>query len=216
MTTRHVRSALIASALTFSVVALAPVTGRAQDTAIPEEGGPITMTGCFTTGQIKDHERFVLAKPIVGTVASVPEATCSASASDQIVKLQDMKQVNLGQATLGRWIQIQGRLEGNHRADGIREVHVKSFSLVPVVVPAPRVSETVIVPQPYVPPAPAPQVAEAAPAPVPEPAPVATTGERKALPKTATSLPLVGLIGFLSLAVGFALHLFTRRRVNLV
>jgi len=214
MTTRHVRSAIVASALTFSVVALAPVTGRAQATAIPDEGGPITLTGCFTTGQIWDDERMVLAKPIVGTVASVPEPTCSATSSDQIVKLQDMKQVNLGQAMLGRWIQIQGRLEGNHKADGLREVHVKSFALVPVVVPAPKVAEVIIQQPAPEPPAPAPQVAEAAP--VPEPAPVATTGERKALPKTATSLPLFGLIGFMSLAAGFALHLLARRRVDFV
>ena len=172
------------------------------------------MTGCFTTGQIKDHEKFVLARPIVGTVASVPEPTCSASASDQIVKLQDMKQVNLGPAMLNRWIQIEGRLEGNHRADGIREVHVKSFALVPVVVPQPKVAEAAPAPAPYVAPAPAPQIVEITPA--PEPAPVATTGERKALPKTATSLPLFGLIGFLSLAAGFALHLFARRRVDFV
>jgi len=213
MTTRHVRSAIVASALTFSVVALAPVTGRAQTTAIPEEGGQITLTGCFTTGQIGDDEKMVLAKPIVGTVASVPEPTCSATSSDQIVKLQDMKQVKLGAAMLGRWIQISGRLEGNHKADGLREVHVKSFALVPVVVPAPKVAEVIIQQPAPEPPAPAPQVAEVAP----EPAPVATTGEeRKALPKTATSLPLFGLIGFMSLAAGFALHLFARRRVDFV
>jgi hypothetical protein len=64
-------------------------------------------------------------------------------------------------------------------------------------------------------PAPAPQIAEAAPAPppvytpAPQPAPVATTGEvRKELPKSGTQLPLVGLIGLLSLAAGLTLHLF--------
>jgi len=214
MTTRHVVRTVAATVLTFGMVALGAKTGRAQNTAaIPEEGGQITMVGCFTTGTIKDHERFVLAKPIVGSVASVPEPTCTASSSDQIIKLQDLKQVKMGDAQLGRWVEIHGRLEGNHRADAIREVHVKSFALVPVVVPAPKVAEVIIQQQaPYVAPEPAPQVAEVAP----EPAPVATTGERKALPKTATSLPLFGLIGFISLAGGFALHLFARRRVDLV
>jgi LPXTG-motif cell wall-anchored protein len=37
---------------------------------------------------------------------------------------------------------------------------------------------------------------------------------RTELPKTATSLPLVGLIGLLSLAGGLTLHLFSRRRLG--
>jgi LPXTG-motif cell wall-anchored protein len=47
---------------------------------------------------------------------------------------------------------------------------------------------------------------------------VATTGEykpkRKHLPKTATSVPLFGLIGLLSITGGFGLMLFNRRRVE--
>jgi len=194
------------------MVALGAKTGRAQNTAaIPEEGGQITMVGCFTTGTIKDHERFVLAKPIVGSVASVPEPTCTASSSDQIIKLQDLKQVKMGDAQLGRWVEIHGRLEGNHRADAIREVHVKSFSLVPVVVPPPPVAAVVI-------PEPAPQAAAPAPIVEPAPAPVPTTGvteERKKLPKTASSLPLIGLIGLMSLGAALALRLASGRRTDL-
>jgi LPXTG-motif cell wall-anchored protein len=45
--------------------------------------------------------------------------------------------------------------------------------------------------------------------------PVGTTGTvRSALPKTASSLPLVGLIGLMSLAGGLTLHVFGRRRVG--
>jgi len=217
MTTRHVRSALAASMLTFGMVALAPATGRAQNsTTLPDEGQMITLTGCFTQGVIgnSSKERFVLAKPFVGTVASVAEPTCSASGTDQMIKLQDLSQVDMGAAQVGRWVQIYGRLEGNHKDsdDHYREVHVKSFSLVPVVVPPPKVAE-VIIQQPAPEPAPAPQIAEA---PAPEPAPVATSGERKRLPKTATSVPVFGLIGFLSIAGGFALQLFNRRRVEQV
>src|SRR5689334_23914098 len=59
-----------------------------------------TMVGCFTTGQIGSHEKFVLAKPIVGSVASVPEATCTAGSGDQLIKLQDLKQVHqIGRAS---------------------------------------------------------------------------------------------------------------------
>lgn len=218
MTTPRLRSALVASALSFGIAAFVPASGLAQNTTvIPDEGGPITIVGCFAKGVIghdKD-ERFVLAKPIVGSIASVPEATCSASGTDQMIKLQDLKQVHMGEAQFGRWVEIQGRLESNNRSDGLREIHVKSFSLVPVVVPPPKVAEVTPAPAPFVEsPAPvAPSIAEAAPE---APAPVATTGERKALPKTATSLPLVGLIGVLSLAAWLPLRLFTRRRADAV
>jgi hypothetical protein len=211
MTSRHVRGAFAVSLLTFGMAALVTVPSRAQNTtAIPDEGGRITMVGCFTRGVIgnSSKEKLVLARPIVGSVASVPEATCSASGTDQMIKLQDLKQAKLGDAAVGRWIQIEGRLEGAHKKDGLREVHVKSYTLVPVVVPPPKVAEVIIQQAPVAeaPPAPSP-VAEAAP----EPAPVATTGERPKLPKTATSLPLVGLIGFVSLASGLAVRLLNRR-----
>jgi LPXTG-motif cell wall-anchored protein len=207
----------VASLLTFGMVALAPATGRAQDsTTLPDEGQMITLTGCFTTGVIgkSTKERFVLAKPFVGTVASVAEPTCSAAGTDQMIKLQDLHQVDMGAGQVGRWVQIYGRLEGNHKDsdDHYREVHVKSFSLVPVVVPPPKVAE-VIIQQPAPEPTPAPQIAEA-PAPAPEPQPVATSGIRKRLPKTATTVPVFGLIGILSIAGGFALQLFNRRKVE--
>ena len=214
MTTRHVVRTVVATVLTFGMVALGAKTGWAQNTTvIPEKGGPITMVGCFTTGTIGDDEKFVLAKPIVGSVASVPEPTCSASSSDQLIKLQDLKQVKMGDAQLGRWVEIHGRLEGNHRADAIREVHVKSFSLVPVVVPPPPVAAVIVEPPPRAAveaPAPAP-IAEAAPAPVPT---TGVTEERKKLPKTASSLPLVGLIGLMSLGAAFALRLANRRTID--
>jgi hypothetical protein len=200
--------------LTFSVVALSPATARAQDSsAIPEEGGMITMVGCFVQGQIKDHEKMVLVRPIVGSVASVPEASCALNVGDVPIKLQDMKSAGLDESMGGRWIEITGRLEGDHRSDGIREVHVKSFRLVPVV--PPRAAEMKSPPAASESPAPvAPQIAEAAPEPSVEPAPVATTGERTELPKTATSLPLVGLVGFLSLSAAFGLVLLERTKTD--
>jgi hypothetical protein len=215
MTTRYVVRTVAATVFTAGLVALGATPGRAQSTTIPDEGGPITMAGCFTTGVIghdTDDERFVLAKPVVGTVASVPEATCTASSSDQMIKLQDLHQVKMGAAQAGRWVQISGRLEGNHKSDGVREVHVKSFMLIPVVVPPPVVAAVVM-------PAPAPQASvetPAPPAPTIEytPAPVPTTGVkevRKKLPKTATSLPLVGLIGLLALGGALGLRVVMGR-----
>jgi hypothetical protein len=214
MTIRHVRSVIAASLVTAGVVAFTPAIVRAQNTTnIPEEGGRITMVGCFVLGQVKGHEEYVLAKPIVGSVESVPDASCSSMPGDAVVKLQDLSQAGLDHAMVGRWLEITGRLEGDHRADGVREVHVKSFRVVPVV--PPRVAENVTPPPP--PPAiEAPPVA--APAPVPEvivqEKPVATAGVRTQLPKSATSLPLFGLIGFITLSAGFGLHLLNRLRTD--
>ena len=212
MTTRHVRSALVASLVTLGVVGVAPAVGRAQNsTAIPEKGGAITMVGCFVRGQVKNHDRYVLVRPIVGSVESVPDASCGSTPGDQVIKLQDLKQAGLDHAMLGRWLEITGRLEGNHRSDAIREVHVKSFRPVPVV--PPRVAENVSPPPP-----PAIETPPVAPEPVAEPTieekPVATSGVRTELPKSATSLPLVGLIGFVALCAGFGVHLLTRLRID--
>lgn len=87
----------------------------------------------------------------------------------------------------------------------LREIDVQSFSLVPVAQPVEQ--ETVIIgaQETIIEPPPAPAAAPPqAPAPAPvEPAP--------ALPKTASPLPAIGLIGLMSLALGVGLHLFNRQ-----
>ena len=210
MTTRHVRSAIVASLLVTGGVALAPAVGRAQDsTTLPDKGGEITLVGCFVRGQIKSKDKYVLVRPILGTIQSMPEA-CTSSPGDVPIKLQDLSQVKLDHAMLGQWLEITGRLEGNHRKDATREVHVKSFRVVPVV--PPRVAENVspVTPPAFEAPQPIAPLAEPEPPPVLEEKPVATAGVRTGLPKTATSLPLVGLIGFVSLCAAFGLHLGNR------
>jgi hypothetical protein len=118
-----------------------------------------------------------------------------------------MRQVGLNEAYAGRWMIIDGRLESQHKVHKDREIHVKSFRPVPVVVP--RAAEVIAIPAPFVEaPTPAPPAAVVE---VIIPEPVATAGVKKHLPKTATSLPLFGLIGFLSLAAGLGLRLVTRR-----
>lgn len=79
----------------------------------------------------------------------------------------------------------------------LRELDVKSFRVVPVVRP---VAEAIPEPAPLLEPTPvAPAHAEEVP--------VATTGTvEPTLPKTAGSLPALGLLGLLSLAGGLALH----------
>jgi LPXTG-motif cell wall-anchored protein len=91
----------------------------------------------------------------------------------------------------------------------VREIQVVSFNLVPIA-PPPQ-PEVIISEQETVteaPPAVAPPQA-----PAPAPAPVAPA---PALPKTASPLPAIGLIGLLSLMCGLALHLVNRRRAQLV
>lgn len=216
MTTRHVRNALVASLLTVGMVTVATTTGRAQDIqGLPE--GRITMTGCFTQADVgRKTNMFVLARPIVGTVASVQEPTCAIGANDFMVRVKDLRQAQLGTAQIGRFVTISGRLRQS-TSQGLRMLRARTFALVPVVVPPPQVA---VIIQPAAPvaaaPEPAPQIAETAPY---EPAPVATTGEYKPkrrhhLPKTATSVPLFGLIGLLSITGGFGLMLFNRRRVE--
>ncbi len=88
----------------------------------------------------------------------------------------------------------------------LREINVDSFALAPVLAPPAR-EEAAIAP------------AEPAPAPAAEPAPQPAPATEEAviiaeeLPKTASPLPTLGLIGLLSLAGAFGLRLF--RRVQL-
>jgi len=213
MTTRHVKSVIVGSLLTCGMVA-APAIARAQNTPdLPLKGQRITVVGCLVNGTVDGNpEKLVLAKAKAGSVESVSEATCTATDADSMIRLQDLRQAGLNDGYLGRWMIIDGRLESQHKVHKVREIHVKSFRPVPVVIP--RVAEAT--PAPFVPsaepaPAPAPPIAET-PAPTPE-QPVATTYVAKELPKTATSLPLVGLIGFLSLAAGLGLHMVKRGRL---
>jgi hypothetical protein len=78
---------------------------------------------------------------------------------------------------------------------------------VPVVIPTPAA------PAPEVRYMPQPQ-AQAAIPPLPADQPVATSGTvpTPALPKTASSLPLMGLLSLLSLSGALSLHLVGRRR----
>jgi hypothetical protein len=211
MTRRHAAGAVSALLLAVGIVAIPATIGWAQSqTVLPEKGGPITVVGCFTSGQIKSHVKPVLTNATMEAVNSVTEATCTGSG--QPIKLQDLKQAGLDESMMGRWLEISGRLEGDHRSDAIREIHVKSFRVIPVVVPP-----VAAAPAPEPPPVAeaAPVAPYVAPTPAPEPAPVATTGEvRKVLPKSGTQLPLVGLIGFLSLAAGLTLHLFGGARLD--
>ena len=91
----------------------------------------------------------------------------------------------------------------------LREINVDSFALAPVLAPRPK-EEAAIAPAEPAPIAPAAEPAPQ-PAPVTEEAAVIVAQE---LPKTASPLPTVGLIGLLSLAGAFGLRLFGRVRLS--
>ncbi|HYS25498.1 MAG TPA: hypothetical protein VEP46_07840 [Vicinamibacterales bacterium] len=85
----------------------------------------------------------------------------------------------------------------------LREINVDAFALAPIAAPV-REAAAIAPPEPA--PAPAPEPEPQA-APAQPPAPAAPAPE---LPKTASPLPTIGLIGLLSLAGALGLRLFTR------
>jgi len=212
MTIRRFAGALGSLMLTFGIGAIAPATGRAQQTvALPPEHSIVTVTGCF--GWV-NHEKYVLTRPSMGQT-SVPSETCLVNPADPMIKLRDdLNKNGLNRTMIGRYVTVSGTMgdEYPEHPDRIRRLKVESVSIPPVTPPVVAV----------IPPAPAPMppaVAEAPPAPAPIiiEQPVGTTGvmkKRHHLPKTATTLPLVGLIGFVSLLSGLTLHVFGQRRLR--
>jgi hypothetical protein len=228
MTIRH-NHAIGAGLLACGLLAFAPGTAAAQDNQVlPLEKTPdATLTGCFLRETVDNHERYVLTNPIVGSVASVPDGNCTSSG--QVVKLERIKKRTLDVINVGTYVTVTGKLEKAHGSHNngcqcpidedkhLREFEVADASEVPVV--PPRVAEVIAAPAPapYIPPAaappePTPPTVYAAPE---TPAPTGTTGvkekKHKRLPRTASQLPLTGLMGLLTLTGGLALH-FRRRQ----
>jgi len=209
MTIRRFAGAVSALLLTFGIGAIAPATGRAQTAlALPGEHSEATVTGCF--GWVH-KQGYVLTRPTMGQV-SVPQETCLVSEGDPMIKLRDdLKKNGLNKTMLGRYVTVSGTMGDEYpkHPDRLRKLNVESASIPPVTPPpvaVVRESETIVQPAPVAPPV-------VMPAPVEQP--VGTTGTmRKHLPKTASSLPLVGLIGLMSLAAGLTLHLFGRRSLG--
>lgn len=175
-----------------------------------DQSGEVTVTGCLMRGdQLRagDSDKFALARPRAGSVASVPERTCSADADATAVHLDNPEKGDITEAMLGRWIEIHGRLEKETSShDNLRELDVLSARLIPVE--APRVAAAPA-PEPAAPaPAPAP-----APEPEPAPIPVATSGQAAPeLPTTASYGPLAGLIGLFACAGGIVLRSLRSRQ----
>ena len=193
----------------FGVVAVGPASAQRRDGGLlpQEESGTVTAVGCLVRGAAVrggKPDKYALARPRKGPVASVPEASCTADPGADALTIDNPEKGKITDAALGRWVEIGGRLERetDKDPDNLRELDVASFRLVPVVMP----------PAPPPPPAPAAAPPPAPRAPEPTPAAPPPPPEPPKLPKTASPLPAIGLAGLLSLAAGLTLRSFRLRR----
>ena len=199
MTLRYLSGASIVTLLTCGFATVAPAQAQNETVLPSNESAVITVTGCLQMDPRKnERDKFVLATPRLGAVASVANAACDAAADAQALELEDADNRGINETLVGRWIEISGRLEkeGSTDPNNLRELSVRSFRLVPVVPPRAEVA-----------PAPIPPRAEAPP-PEPAPVPVATTFIQEPLPKTASPLAMVGLLGLISVAGGFGFRYY--------
>jgi hypothetical protein len=200
--------------LTLGVVAIGMATAgpasaqRRDGNLMPQEtSGQVVAVGCLARGDSVrggKKDKYVLAHPKRGPVASVAEASCTADAGANALTIDNPEKGNITDAALGRWVEIGGTLERetDSNPDNLREIDVETFKLVPVVIP-PR-------PTPQADPT---QVAESRPArraEAPTPPPPSAPPQRT-LPKTATQMPAIGFAGLLSLAAALMLRSFRLR-----
>jgi hypothetical protein len=204
MTARNVCGALMAIALTCGLSVVAPADAQTRDASLlpPEESGVITVVGCFQLGG-KNGDKYVLANPRIGPIAGVPDATCRVAANEHALELEHTDKFGINESMLGRWIEVNGRLEKetSDNPDNLREMHVRSFRMMPVLPPPVEVAQAPVTQAPAV-----PYVFDQQPY-TPPAATMARVDEPAALPRTATPLPAIGLLGLLSLGGGLALRL---------
>lgn len=183
-------------------------------TGLPK--GHITIVGCFyrDVDSDGDHARYMLADAVMGPATAVADQNCTPSGGGQLIRLKDADDVGLTQVASNRWVELYGEMGSPKDADDARKFEVKSFREVPLA-QRPRIA-IIIPPAP-----PAPQAAVETPpaleqAVTESPKPMATTGEtpyERKLPKTASELPLIALLGLFALAGGLVLGLIDRQKV---
>ena len=198
-----------------AVATVQPAYAQRRDgNLLPQDkSGQVTAVGCLVKGDAVrggKKDKYVLARPKKGPVASVPEATCTVDPGADALTLDNPEKAKMTDAMVGHWMQISGRLESetDKNPDNLRELDVLTAKMVPVVVPKAAAAAS---------PGPEPAAPAARPTPAPAPAPAATASpaapaEPRKLPKTASQVPAIGLAGLLSLAAGLMLRSFRLRR----
>ena len=195
--------------------------------------------GGFLRTGAGDGDEYILVNATVGVASMHVEAVTEAESANCLASSDNGQAIELtghGEKELdpfvGRRVVISGMLKNaKHdpeavgtsgaftpvpRSGGVdilgselelREINVDSFALAPVMAPA---REAAIAPA-----EPAPIAAAPEPTPEPTPEPQAPqTAAAPELPKTASPLPTIGLIGLLSLAGAFGLRLLGRERLS--
>jgi len=181
----------------------APTVARAQILP-PEESGMVTVAGCLLLRDADHKDQYILANPVPGPIDSVPDGRCSATIDQRAFDLDKTHKVGMSDALLGHWVEINGRLEKetHDRLDNLRELSALSFRVVPVVPPPVEVAVVERIAPPEIQQTPTPRVETRQ-----EETPVATTGTLpETLPKTASPLQGIGLLGLFGLAGGLALR----------
>jgi hypothetical protein len=190
------------------------VAHHKNDYGLPK--GHITIVGCFyrEVDSDGDHAHYMLADAKMGPATTVANQACEPSGNGQLIRLKEADDTGLNQVASNRWVELFGEMGRPRDADDQRKFEVKSFREVPLT-PAPRIAVLIA-------PAPQPQPEARAETPAAQeqavtesPKPMATTGETpvmKKLPKTASELPLIALLGLFALTGGVALGLIDRQK----
>ncbi len=203
--------------LALGVVTVGPAYAQRRDgNLLPQDNsGQVVAVGCLVRGDSVrggKQDKYVLARPKRGPVASVPEASCTADPGADALTIDNPEKGNITDAALGRWVEIGGRLESetDKNPDNLRELDVATFKLVPVVIPpkpTPQATTAPVAESRPAPPAPPARSAQAAATPA---APMAEP--QRTLPKTASQMPAIGFAGLLLMAAGLMLRSFRLRQ----
>ena len=128
----------------FGVVTVEPAYAQRRDGSLlpQDQSGQVTAVGCLVRGNAVrggKADKYVLARPKKGPVASVPEATCTAEPGADALTLDNPEKAKITDAMLGHWVEISGRLESetDKDPDNLRELDVLTVKMVPVVLPTP-------------------------------------------------------------------------------
>ena len=201
MSVRYICGAVTAVVLTCAPPTVARAQAQGAEILPPDQSGMVTVAGCLQVRDADHKNQYILANPVPGPVDSVTQGTCSATIDERAFDLDKTHKSGMNESLVGHWIEISGRLERETHVslDNLRELSALSFRVVPVV--PPRVEAS---PRQSAPPIQRAHAKGGA-------AVGGDTGRHNrnpsgALPKTASPLPGIGLLGLFTLAGGLALR----------